>query len=38
VLGDTKLAERLRIFGSDRAKAFTWRDTAERVWQLHADL
>ena len=38
VLGDTVLAERLRIFGSDRARAFTWRDTAERVWQLHADL
>ncbi|ANP71589.1 glycosyltransferase family 4 protein [Cryobacterium arcticum] len=38
VLGDTELATRLRIFGSDRAKAFTWRDTAERVWQLHADL
>ena len=38
VLGDTELAQRLRIFGSDRAKAFTWRDTAERVWQLHADL
>ena len=38
VLGDTELAARLRIFGSDRAKAFTWRDTAERVWQLHADL
>jgi glycosyltransferase involved in cell wall biosynthesis len=38
VLGDTVLADRLRIFGSDRAKAFTWRDTAERVWQLHADL
>jgi glycosyltransferase involved in cell wall biosynthesis len=38
VLGDTELADRLRIFGSDRAKAFSWRDTAERVWQLHADL
>ncbi|MGO4784841.1 glycosyltransferase family 4 protein [Cryobacterium sp. W22_MBD10_FK3] len=38
VLGDTELSNRLRIFGSDRAKAFSWRDTAERVWQLHADL
>jgi len=38
VLGDTELVSRLRIYGSDRAKAFTWRDTAERVWQLHADL
>jgi glycosyltransferase involved in cell wall biosynthesis len=38
VLGDTTLAGRLRIVGSDRAKAFSWRDSAERVWQLHADL
>jgi len=38
VLGDRELANRLRIFGGDRAKAYTWRDTAERVWQLHADL
>ena len=38
VLGDTAVADRLRIVGSDRAKAFNWRDSAERVWQLHADL
>ena len=38
VLGDTALADRLRIFGGDRSRAFSWRDTAERVWQLHADL
>lgn len=38
VLGDTELARRLSIAGSDRARAFTWRDSAERVWQLHADL
>lgn len=38
VLGDTELAKRLSIFGSDRARAFSWRDSAERVWQLHADL
>ncbi|MGO4105197.1 glycosyltransferase family 4 protein [Leifsonia sp. YAF41] len=38
VLGDRELADRLRVFGSDRAKAFSWRDSAERVWQLHADL
>ena len=23
---------------ADRARAFSWRDSAERVWQLHADL
>ncbi len=38
VLTDTVLADRLRIIGSDRAKAFSWTDSAERVWQLHADL
>jgi glycosyltransferase involved in cell wall biosynthesis len=38
VLGDATLADRLRVVGSDRAKAFSWRDSAERVWQLHADL
>jgi glycosyltransferase involved in cell wall biosynthesis len=38
VLTDSALAERLAIEGSDRARAFSWRDSAERVWQLHADL
>ncbi|MFO7690786.1 MAG: glycosyltransferase family 1 protein [Cryobacterium sp.] len=38
VLTDTGLANRLSIFGSDRSRAFTWHDSAERVWQLHADL
>jgi len=38
VLTDSELDQRLRIFGSDRARAFSWRDSAERVWQLHADL
>jgi glycosyltransferase involved in cell wall biosynthesis len=32
------IAERLAIAGHDRSRAFSWRDTAERVWQLHADL
>lgn len=32
------LAERLAIAGSDRSRAFSWRDSADRVWQLHADL
>lgn len=32
------VAERLSIAGADRAQAFSWRDSAERVWQLHADL
>lgn len=38
VLHDPVLAERLRFSGLDRVKNFSWRDSAERVWQLHADL
>jgi len=38
VLDDTSLADRLGVTGSDRARAFSWRDSAEQVWQLHADL
>jgi glycosyltransferase involved in cell wall biosynthesis len=38
LVGDIALAERLRVAGLDRARAFRWRDAAEKVWQLHADL
>jgi glycosyltransferase involved in cell wall biosynthesis len=38
VVNDTEFADRLRFAGLDRAGAFTWRDSAEKVWQLHADL
>ena len=38
VVTDSVLSERLSIAGQDRARAFSWRDSAERVWQLHADL
>jgi glycosyltransferase involved in cell wall biosynthesis len=38
VVSDRTLAERLAITGSDRSRAFSWRDAGERVWQLHADL
>ena len=38
VVGDDSLAERLSVAGQDRARTFSWRDSAERVWQLHADL
>ncbi|QEO13568.1 glycosyltransferase family 4 protein [Agromyces intestinalis] len=38
VLEHPALASRLAIAGADRARAFSWRDSAERVWQLHADL
>jgi Glycosyltransferase len=38
VLDDASLADRLAVTGADRARAFSWRDSAEQVWQLHADL
>lgn len=38
VLEDSALAERLVVEGADRAGAFSWRDSAEKTWQLHADL
>jgi len=38
VLDDRDLARRLGILGRDRARAYSWRDSAEKVWQLHADL
>ncbi len=38
VLDDPALAAELAVRGRDRARAFSWRDSAEKVWQLHADL
>ncbi|WP_026940359.1 glycosyltransferase family 4 protein [Humibacter albus] len=38
VLADDKARERLRFAGMDRAAAFSWRTSAELVWQLHAEL
>jgi glycosyltransferase involved in cell wall biosynthesis len=38
VLNDAALAERMFYAGQDRARAFNWRMSAEKVWQLHADL
>jgi glycosyltransferase involved in cell wall biosynthesis len=38
VLDDDELHTRLSVLAADRARAFSWRDSAERVWQLHADL
>lgn len=31
-------AKRLRVLAGDRARAFSWASSAERVWSLHADL
>lgn len=38
VLDDPDLARRLAVNGYDRSQVFSWRDSAEKVWQLHADL
>lgn len=38
VVNNPALAERLRFAGLDRAGVFSWRDSAQKVWQLHADL
>jgi glycosyltransferase involved in cell wall biosynthesis len=38
VLDDSALAAELTVRGRDRARAFSWRDSAEKSWQLHADL
>jgi len=38
VTSDDGYAARLGQFGLDRAHLFSWRNSAEKVWQLHADL
>lgn len=35
---DSALVERLGTAAGDRARAYSWRDSADKVWQLHADL
>lgn len=35
---DEEAVRRLRVLATDRARAFSWRAAADRVWQLHADL
>lgn len=35
---DDEAVRRLRVLATDRARAFSWRAAADRVWQLHADL
>lgn len=37
-LGSAADIERMSVLASDRGRAFSWRDAADRVWQLHADL
>lgn len=38
VAGDHELRETLVTAGHDRGRLFTWENSAEKVWQLHADL
>ncbi|MGV3734064.1 MAG: glycosyltransferase family 4 protein [Microcella sp.] len=38
VVDDPALAAELAVRGRDRARAYSWRDSAEKTWQLHADL
>lgn len=38
VLEEPLLADELAVRGHDRVHAFSWRDAAEKTWQLHADL
>lgn len=38
VTNDPAFAERLHYSGLDRSQVFSWRASAEKVWQLHADL
>ena len=38
VAGDSAHAVKLGVFGRDRASLFGWDTSAEKVWQLHADL
>jgi glycosyltransferase involved in cell wall biosynthesis len=38
VVENEGIARRLRVLSEDRSRAFTWSDSARRVWQLHADL
>jgi glycosyltransferase involved in cell wall biosynthesis len=38
LLEDDQLRATLGTAAEDRSHAFSWRDSAEKVWQLHADL
>lgn len=38
LLADETLRDALGTAARDRSQAFSWRDSAEKVWQLHADL
>ena len=37
-LASTAAAERAAVMSGDRGRAFSWREAADKVWQLHAEL
>lgn len=37
-LSSTAAAERLGVLAGDRGRAFSWREAADKVWMLHAEL
>ena len=37
-LGSTAAADRLGVLSGDRGRAFSWREAADKVWMLHAEL
>ncbi|SFR95632.1 Glycosyl transferase 4-like domain-containing protein [Microbacterium sp. cf046] len=37
-LASTASVDRLGVLAADRGRAFSWRESADRVWQLHAEL
>ena len=37
-LASNEAIERMSVLAADRGRAFAWRDAADRVWQLHAEL
>ncbi|WP_439591568.1 glycosyltransferase [Microbacterium sp.] len=37
-LSSAESAGRLGVLAADRGRAFSWREAADRVWQLHAEL
>ncbi|MFC0195977.1 glycosyltransferase [Microbacterium arthrosphaerae] len=37
-LSSTSAAERLGVLAGDRGRAFSWREAADKVWMLHAEI
>lgn len=37
-LNSTAAADRLAVLSGDRGRAFSWREAADKVWMLHAEL